>query len=134
MNRFSAREGSKEALGKTGAYDALKPIDREIQEKLLSVLNRNFEPEKDIDEFSGFMLYAMAHKGDESDPIKDVRNELIIQWLLRRFRNLHALECTSRLYEMIGYDDGNELLEEYTKLYDEIRKEILFESFEADIE
>ena len=134
MNRYSAREGSKEALGKTGAYDALKPIDREIQEKLLSVLNRNFEPEKDIDEFSGFMLYAMAHKGDESDPLKAVRNEPIIQWLLRRFRNLYALECTSRLYEMVGYDDGNEMLEDYTKLYDEIRKEILFESFEADTE
>ena len=134
MNRYSAREGGKEALGKTGAYDALKPIDREIQEKLLSVLNRNFEPEKDIDEFSGFMLYVMAHKGDESDPLKDVRNEPIIQWLLRRFRNLYALECTSRLYEMVGYDDGNEILEDYTKLYDEIRKEILFESFEADTE
>jgi len=134
MNRFSAREGSKEALGKTGSYDALKPIDREIQEKLLSVLNRNFEPEKDIDEFSGFMLHAMAHKGDESDQLKDVRNEPIIQWLLRRFRNLYALECTSRLYEMVGYDDGNEMLEDYTKLYDEIRKEILFESFEADTE
>ena len=134
MNRYSAREGSKEALGKTGAYDALKPIGREIQEKLLSVLNRNFEPEKDIDEFSGFMLYAMAHKGDESDPFKDVRNEPIVQWLLRRFRNLYALECTSCLYEMVGYDDGNEMLEDYTKLYDEIRKEILFESFEADTE
>ena len=80
------------------------------------------------------MLYALAHKGDDSDPLKDIRNEPIIQWLLRRFRDLYALECTSRLYEMVGYDDGNEMLEDYTKLYDEIRKEILFESFEADTE
>ena len=80
------------------------------------------------------MLYAMAHKDDESDPLKDVRNEPIIQWLLRRFRNLYALECTSRLYEMVGYDDDNDMLEDYTKLDDEIRKEILSERFETDTE
>ena len=98
------------------------------------MLNRYFEPAEDIDEFSGFMLYALAHKGDESDPFKDVRNEPVVQWLMRRFRNLYALECTSRLYEMVGYDDDNEMLEDYTKLDDEIRKEILFETFETDTE